>query len=219
MPFDEEADARIEEMVDEFYEALVTDQTIRFWEGGIVRSVPVGAPPEYITVEIEGINDQSVMWRGYPGGLSVTDRVLVWENPITHRREIWGSSGTFASSPFVHDHSSVTQGGDPIHLHAYGSIGGAIFWDYNGVGAGAQTVIPGGAGDVTKLLWGNAVVAEVTGAGTAGQMVWLAPGGSQAIYTDGVDTLTLAVGAGGDVTVQRTAGADTFQVVLWLIWI
>jgi len=108
---DDETEAIIDELADELYEAHVEDQNIRFWEGGIVRSVPVGAPPEYITVEIEGIYDENVTWRGGLGGLAVTDEVLVWENPITHRREILGGSGASATTVGVHDHSSAAQGG------------------------------------------------------------------------------------------------------------
>lgn len=94
MAVDDETRALIEELADEFFAALVDDQTIRFWEGGIVRSAPTGAPPEYITVEIEGIYDENVMWRGIPPTPAVGDEVLVWENPITHRREVLGASGT-----------------------------------------------------------------------------------------------------------------------------
>lgn len=96
--FDEETEASLDELAGEFYEAHVEDQTIRFWEGSIIRSAPTGAPPEYITVEIEGIYDGSVMWRGVPATPAVGDEVLVWENPITHRREVWGGSGTTGTS-------------------------------------------------------------------------------------------------------------------------
>lgn len=95
--FDEEAEAKIEELVDEMHEMVVEDWVVRFWEGGIVRVAPAGAPPEYITVEIEGIYDESVMWRGVPQVVAIGDEVVVWENPITHRREILGGSG--ASTP------------------------------------------------------------------------------------------------------------------------
>lgn len=101
--FNGETEDKIEELVDELYAALVDDRDLRFWEGGIVSVAPTGAPPEFITIEIEGFDDQSVMWRGVPASLSVGDEVVVWENPITHRREILGGSGastTSTSSPW-----------------------------------------------------------------------------------------------------------------------
>jgi len=100
---DPETESKVGELAGELYEAHVDDQTIRFWEGGIVQTAPTGAPPEYITVEIEGIYDENVMWRGVPASLIVSDEVVVWENPISHRREIFGGSGattTSTSSPW-----------------------------------------------------------------------------------------------------------------------
>lgn len=100
---DDEINAEIDELTDEFYEAHVEDQAIRFWEGAIIQTVPTGAPPEYITVEIEGFDDENVNWRGVPASLVVGDEVLVWENPVTHRREIAagsGTTGTSTSSPW-----------------------------------------------------------------------------------------------------------------------
>jgi hypothetical protein len=93
------------------------------------------------------------------------------------------------------------------------------YWDYDGVDGSAQTVISNGAEDVTEALWANSIVAEKTGAGKEQHICWLEPGESQAIYDDDTDVCTLAVAADGSVTVQRTAGADTFKVALWLMWI
>ena len=121
---DEETEAKVDELVDEFYAALVDDRDLRFWEGGIVQVAPTGAPPEYLTVEIEGIDDESVMWRGVPASLAVGDEVLCWENPITHRREIIGGSGaggTSTSSPWQKVTVAVS-GGDFALLSA------AIAW-------------------------------------------------------------------------------------------
>lgn len=93
MTLDTETKALLTEVIDEAFEAFVDDQAIKFWEGGIVRTAPTGAPPQYIQVEIEGFYDQNVMWRGVPASLQVGDQVLVWENPRTHRREVLGGSG------------------------------------------------------------------------------------------------------------------------------
>jgi hypothetical protein len=113
--FDEETERAIDEYVEEASEAR-REHDLVFWEGCAVVTVPAGAPPEYITVMVDGVNDPNVQWRGVPGGLIIGDEVLVFENPISHRREIVGSSGaTGASTPFVHDHSSTLQGGDDLN--------------------------------------------------------------------------------------------------------
>ncbi len=97
--------------------------------------------------------------------------------------------------------------------------GYAGFWTWNGVDGTARTAIPNGTGDVTAIIRTMYAVVEVTGGGTSSGEVGLTPGANSNIYTDGVDTLTLAVAANGAVTVQRTAGADTFKVALWMCWI
>lgn len=104
-------------------------------------------------------------------------------------------------------------------LHGREGVGGFLFWEYDGLDGTPQTVIPDGVGDVTRLLGGNAVIAEITGAGTATVRLGVVPGAASVIYNDGTDACTVAVGAGGDVTIYRSAGADTFKVVLWLLWI
>ena len=83
----------------------------------------------------------------------------------------------------------------------------------------AQTIVDGGTDDVTGILMGMYTCVEVTGGGTGAGTVALVPGTSWNLYNDGTDTLTLYVNAGGDVTVQRTAGADTFKVAVLLLWI
>ena len=113
----------------------------------------------------------------------------------------------------------AVNAGDLSTLYVYGNVGGVYYWDYDGVDGNVQTVIANGAEDVTEALWANSIVTEKTGAGKEQQLCWLEPGESQAIYSDGVDTCTLTVAADGSVTVQRTAGADTFKVALWLMWI
>jgi len=61
-------------------------------------------------------------------------------------------------------------------------------------------------------------VSESAG-GTAGGATTVDNGAAVNLYNDGVDTLTLAVAADGSVTLQRTAGAATFDVSLWLVWV
>jgi len=122
--FDRETEEKIEELADEIFEGVAEDRDIVYFEGGVVRSAPTGAPPEYITVEVEAIYDENVMWRGVPASLVVGDEVLVWENPKTHRREIAGGSGastTSTASPWQKVTVAVS-GGDFALLSA------AIAW-------------------------------------------------------------------------------------------
>lgn len=92
-------------------------------------------------------------------------------------------------------------------------------WNYSAVADTAITVIPNAAGDVTELLTCMYAVAEVTGTDTGGGVVSLAPSESYNICSDATNILTLAVAADGSVTVQRTAGTDTYKVSLWMTWI
>jgi hypothetical protein len=82
----------------------------------------------------------------------------------------------------------------------------------------ALTIIPNGTGDVTVGLRCMAFVSESAG-GTAGGEFTCLNGGNVVLYTDGVDTLTLAVAADGSATLQRTAGAATFDVSMWMVWV
>lgn len=91
-------------------------------------------------------------------------------------------------------------------------------WGYNGVAGTALTVIANGAGDVTEGIAVQYVASEVTGTDTGGGVAYLEPGDSWNICSDATNVLTLACAADGSVTVQRTAGTDTFKVTLWMVW-
>ena len=91
-------------------------------------------------------------------------------------------------------------------------------WTWAAVDGTARTVIPNGAGDVTGILEVLFAIVESAG-GIAGGEIAVNPGGVAVLYFDGVDTLTLSVAADGSATVQRTAGAATFKVSLWMTWI
>lgn len=104
-------------------------------------------------------------------------------------------------------------------FHSGSAVAYLALWASNGIAGGAVSVIPGGAYDVTKILRYSGCVAEETGAGTNDPTGSITPGNSDVLYTDGVDTLTLVVGALGATTISRTAGADTFTVFLSMQWI
>jgi len=82
----------------------------------------------------------------------------------------------------------------------------------------AITVIPDSIGDVVAILTVIYAVSESAG-GVSGGTATVVPTGSVDLYDDGVDVLTLAVAANGTVTLQRTAGAATFNVSLNMVWI
>lgn len=109
-------------------------------------------------------------------------------------------------------------------LHGYGTIGGFIFYEFDGVDGTARTVIPNAAGDVVygvMPIWAVRASDGTTrsGAWSTGGTVLLAPGATTDIYSIGANILQLQVAANGAVTVQRTGGALTYKVVLWLVWL
>lgn len=99
--------------------------------------------------------------------------------------------------------------------------GYCAFWTYPDVAGAAITVIPNGAGDVTGFFWARFVLVESAGGtATSTTIGGLAPGaGAYTLYTDGVETFTLTVAVNGAVTVIRTAGAETADIALWMVWI
>lgn len=104
-------------------------------------------------------------------------------------------------------------------LRLYATIGGFMVWECVEVGATAKTIINATGEIVLGRVFAAYSVQEITGAGVAASWVAVTAGASANIYTDGVDTLTLYVSAGGVVTVARSAGADTWRVIMALIWI
>ena len=102
-------------------------------------------------------------------------------------------------------------------VHGHDTIGGFMYWEYDGVGAAAQTIIPNAAGDVVYRLSISYVVRAsdtTTFSGSIG-----INNGANANIDPGAGTLTLAVAATGAATIQRTGGALTYKVALWLLWI
>jgi hypothetical protein len=92
-------------------------------------------------------------------------------------------------------------------------------WSETGVDGTGVTLIPNAAGDVTEVATFVYAVSAVTAGDAAGGVVSLEPEDSFNLYDDATDTLTLAIAANGSVTVQRTAGADTFDINIFGTWI
>lgn len=86
------------------------------------------------------------------------------------------------------------------------------------IGAAAQTVITDMPGDVSAILSILYAVSE-SGGGVSAGSANCAPGGTVDLYDDGVDVLTLTVAANGGITVARSAGAETFELRLSMVWI
>jgi hypothetical protein len=112
-------------------------------------------------------------------------------------------------------------GNSTTYLASGFEVGWSGWWSYGPIGAAAVTVIS--ATDlctVQQIMRIKFVVHEIAGGGTNGNTVNATPGGGAVnLYNAGADTLTLTIGAGGDVTVQRAAGASTYNVVLEMTWI
>lgn len=104
-------------------------------------------------------------------------------------------------------------------LHGYDTIGGFMHWKYDGVDGTARTVIPDGAGDVLYCLSGLFQFRTSAGVlSVASNIGNLAPGVATDLYNSAGNILQLQVAANGSVTVQRTGGALTYKVNLWLMW-
>jgi hypothetical protein len=107
-------------------------------------------------------------------------------------------------------------------LHGYDTISGFLHWKYDGVDGTARSVVPDGVGDVLYLLGGMGVTRASSGATAATSFLGasaIAPGGAQVLYSSGGDICSLQVAANGAITVQRTGGALTYKVGLWLLWL
>jgi len=122
---------------------------------------------------------------------------------------LWAAATTAVESPLIrfrpHPKGSVYGAGTPV-------------WSWDGVDGTLRVIIPAGAGD---MVYGGVflyhVYAVVAGDTTSG-MVSIDNNTSVVLYNDGVDRLTLVCTAGGALYVQRTAGADTFNVVIQGVW-
>ncbi len=105
-------------------------------------------------------------------------------------------------------------------LHVVGAGGGMLFLSASGVVGSVVTLAV--AGTVTYGICGKHAIrssqpATAGGDFSAGGGALIVPGGTAAI-TVGADTITIAVTAGGAITVQRTAGSNTHVVNLMVVY-
>ena len=101
----------------------------------------------------------------------------------------------------------------PLHIHD--GRGSSLFVTKTGVNGTAQTIIPDGAGDVTRMVYFQAIASD--GTNTEKSIADIAPSNSTTLIV-GSGTLTFAVAANGKFTVQRTSGSATFDVTIQAIW-
>ena len=98
-----------------------------------------------------------------------------------------------------------------------GAVGGALYWEYANVDGTARIVLS--AGLVTRgaqVVW----TAWADGTGTLGSgSSFILNGGNLVLWTDGgANVLDMDCTAGGELHVHRSAGADTYDVNLWVLW-
>lgn len=102
-------------------------------------------------------------------------------------------------------------------LHGHDGSGGFLFVNRSGVSSTLVTVIPDGTGDVTERLHMFGWVSNSAAFVSQVNEIYLDVS-SSTTKTDGSNTLTIAVTAAGAFTLQTTAGAATWKVLLWVFW-
>ena len=103
-------------------------------------------------------------------------------------------------------------------LHGYDSIGGCLYWEYDGLDGTSRTVIPNGAGDVQYHLYGMYVIRD-SGTNTQSGFLAVTPSNNQVLMLASGNQFAIFVAADGAVTVRRVVGTTTAKVALWLLWI
>lgn len=97
-------------------------------------------------------------------------------------------------------------------LHISASHGGALLW--SGLIDGTlRTALP--AATVSNAATFYGVIYTAGDTEVMGNAILV---GGSLPYGVGTSTVTIAVTAGGAVTIQRTAGSQTLQGTLWIIW-
>ena len=94
-----------------------------------------------------------------------------------------------------------------------------MFWEYDGVDDNPITLIPDGPGDVERFLSYTCFVLENTGPNGMSITGSTYPGTTRSLFSDGTDTLVLECALDGALTIYRESGSDTFEVILWLMWL
>lgn len=133
-----------------------------------------------------------------PVGSNVQERLFVDENGDV-------GIGTGAATPAG-------------RLHGRDAISGFLFWEFDGLNATVQTIIPNGIGDVVYGCRMMYMARESSGNLDSGEVL-IANGGSINLTPGGGGTFRIRVNADGSMDAARTAGATTLKIALWIIWL
>lgn len=123
---------------------------------------------------------------------------------------------------YLHGDAGAIALSSPVQapLQDTGSICRAQVFAKQGVGGVATVLIPDGAGDVTTFIGGVATIRSTDNLIVQTASINLLPDGASAnIYNTGGDTFVLTAAVNGQVTVSRSAGAKTYDVLAWLLWL
>lgn len=114
---------------------------------------------------------------------------------------------------------SVPQGTDWEQLCCPDPFSTDAFVVFDGVDDTPVTILA--AGTITAVATFTYAILAVTAGDTAGGTVTLPVNDSATLYANvgATETFALAISAAGAVTVQRTAGADTFDIAIRGVWI
>jgi hypothetical protein len=123
---------------------------------------------------------------------------------------LWAASTSGAESPLLRFTTYPAGSAGPGHCG---------FWTYRAVAGAPITVIPNGAGDVTRglrcvytiYLNGGAIFSAGTITATTG-------GGAVDLYNAGGEQFTITAAADGSVSVVQAAGADNADIGLFITW-
>src|SRR5512139_697492 len=126
-------------------------------------------------------------------------------------RLIYGTDLTAGKVPIVSDDNELV---DALSVGYFG------VWSGSGIDDTPETIIANGAGDVSAVITLLYAVQNET-SGTGGGVVNLTPNTSFNIYsdTDADNVLTMTCAADGSVSVARTAGAQTYSLIVWGVWL
>jgi hypothetical protein len=178
-------------------------QYVMYDQAGTYRAIAGFGGSTYATTALQ--NSFFFLTNGASG-----DVVFMPNGTEQVRYKVGGNVGIGTASP---------QG----RLHAKGSIASAMLFEYDGVDNTARTVIADGAGDVLYSIVGMFTVRASDGGLSSGNVTAnLGLSSGTDLYNPGgagTNVCRLLTAANGSVTVQRTAGALTYKVALWLLWL
>lgn len=156
------------------------------------------------TNDIEGLMGTSTVGAVFFGAMTAHDLQLRTAN-VTRMtvKDSTGNVGIGTDNP---------QG----KTHIHDGTGGFMFVSKTGIVGSAQTLIPGGTGDVTKQVTFYGISSSSLPESNLTSVTVTPGSNSDTSYSGG--TLRFSVSAGGAFTVTRLSGASTFSISGIVIW-